>query len=123
MGFLDKLWDETLAGPTPETGLGKLRKYNSFSASSSGARSPPVKDDVPISRSIMIIRTNNANFGGRGTMSEPVSPCSSAPSTPRTPHTPLTRNYYYSYFSLFLYVFFCVLSMLEINFMRINGQD
>ncbi|CAJ2663322.1 dormancy-associated protein homolog 4-like isoform X1 [Trifolium pratense] len=90
MGFLDKLWDETLAGPTPETGLGKLRKYNSFSASSSGPRSPPVKDDVPISRSIMIIRTNNANYGGRGTVSEPVSPCSSAPSTPRTPHTPLT---------------------------------
>jgi hypothetical protein len=53
----------------------------------------------------MIIRTNNANFGARGTMSEPVSPCSSAPSTPRTPHTPLTRNYY-SYFSL-EYVCFC----------------
>ncbi|CAN8259403.1 unnamed protein product [Cochlearia groenlandica] len=27
MGFLHKLWDETLAGPTPENGLGKLRKH------------------------------------------------------------------------------------------------
>lgn len=27
MGFLDKLWDETLAGPVPENGLGKLRNH------------------------------------------------------------------------------------------------
>ncbi|CAH8260438.1 unnamed protein product [Arabidopsis lyrata] len=27
MGFLHKLWDETLAGPTPENGLGKLRNH------------------------------------------------------------------------------------------------
>nr|ABK23285.1 unknown [Picea sitchensis] len=26
MGLLDKLWDDTLAGPRPESGLGKLRK-------------------------------------------------------------------------------------------------
>lgn len=80
MGFLEKLWDETLAGPTPETGLGKLRKYNSFSAASSGVRLPPVKDhDVPVvTRSIMIIRN---------TVSEPVSPSSSAATTPRTPNT------------------------------------
>ncbi|XP_054779933.1 dormancy-associated protein homolog 4-like [Prosopis cineraria] len=29
MGFLHKLWDETLAGPTPDTGLSRLRKYHS----------------------------------------------------------------------------------------------
>ncbi|CAK8560494.1 unnamed protein product [Lathyrus sativus] len=88
MGFLDKLWDETLAGPLPESGLGKLRKYNSFSASS-GFQSPlPVKEDVPITRSIMIIRSNS-NFG-RGTVSEPVSPCSSTPISPRTPLSPET---------------------------------
>ncbi|XP_004510547.1 dormancy-associated protein homolog 4 isoform X2 [Cicer arietinum] len=84
MGFLDKLWDETLAGPTPETGLGKLRKYNSFSA----VRSAPVKEDVQISRSITIIRAHS-NYG-RATASEPTSPCSSAPITPRTPLTPDT---------------------------------
>ena len=96
MGFLEKLWDETLAGPTPETGLGKLRKYNSFSASSSGVRSTAatVKEDIPISRSIKIIRTHS-NFGGiRNAVSEPVSPSSSlnssAPITPRSPLTPET---------------------------------
>ncbi|KAI5422308.1 dormancy-associated protein homolog 4 [Lathyrus oleraceus] len=88
MGFLDKLWDETLAGPLPESGLGKLRKYNSFSASSGFRSPPPMKEDVPISRSIMIIRTHS-NFG-RGTVSEPVSPCSSTPISPRTPLSPET---------------------------------
>jgi len=29
MGLLDKLWDDTLAGPRPESGLGKLRKTGS----------------------------------------------------------------------------------------------
>uniref|UniRef100_A0A1J3DM85 Uncharacterized protein n=1 Tax=Noccaea caerulescens TaxID=107243 RepID=A0A1J3DM85_NOCCA len=27
MGFLHKIWDETVAGPPPENGLGKLRKH------------------------------------------------------------------------------------------------
>ncbi|PIN21257.1 hypothetical protein CDL12_06047 [Handroanthus impetiginosus] len=40
--FLHKLWDETLAGPTPDAGLGKLRKYNSFSARSADAPPPDV---------------------------------------------------------------------------------
>ncbi|GJN16062.1 hypothetical protein PR202_gb03012 [Eleusine coracana subsp. coracana] len=35
MGLLDQLWDETVAGPRPDSGLGKLRKYSSFSPSSS----------------------------------------------------------------------------------------
>lgn len=26
MGLLDKLWDDTVAGPRPDTGLGRLRK-------------------------------------------------------------------------------------------------
>lgn len=30
MGFLDKLWDDTVAGPQPEKGLGRLRKESSF---------------------------------------------------------------------------------------------
>ncbi|KAF1890197.1 hypothetical protein Lal_00025530 [Lupinus albus] len=75
MGFLHKLWDETLAGPAPETGLGKLRKYNSFVVR------PPVvtEDDVPISRSITIVRTHS-NFTTTAT-SNPTSP-------PRSPETP-----------------------------------
>ncbi|KAK1317748.1 hypothetical protein QJS10_CPA05g00376 [Acorus calamus] len=31
MGLLDKLWDETVAGPMPDSGLKKLRKHNNFS--------------------------------------------------------------------------------------------
>ncbi|XP_028752117.1 dormancy-associated protein homolog 4-like [Neltuma alba] len=42
MGFLHKLWDETLAGPTPDTGLSKLRKFDSSY--------PPVTPIVTITR-------------------------------------------------------------------------
>ncbi|KAL4286600.1 hypothetical protein HN51_054367 [Arachis hypogaea] len=84
MGFLHKLWDETLAGPAPESGLGKLRKYNSF-VGSGGARSPMSPDDVPISRSITILRDPSAM---RPATSDPASP--SIPITPRTPITPDT---------------------------------
>ncbi|GMY34829.1 dormancy-associated protein homolog 4 [Fagus crenata] len=94
MGFLHKLWDETLAGPPPETGLGKLRKFDSFSAT----RSPPMvepHDDnhhhqVPVTRSITILRTNS-NFKNPSvdSGSAPVSPAgSSTPGTPFTPGTP-----------------------------------
>ena len=31
MSLLDQLWDDTLAGPRPESGLGKLRKHPTFS--------------------------------------------------------------------------------------------
>ncbi|KAK4591452.1 hypothetical protein RGQ29_021594 [Quercus rubra] len=93
MGFLHKLWDETLAGPPPETGLGKLRKHDSFSAS----RSPPMvipHDDhqVPVTRSITILRTSShlknlsADSG-----SAPGSPSGS--STPGTPHSRGSRIY------------------------------
>ncbi|XP_074590397.1 dormancy-associated protein homolog 3-like isoform X2 [Curcuma longa] len=45
MGLLDKLWDDTLAGPRPDSGLGRLRKPPSFSSSSS-ASSPGVVSPV-----------------------------------------------------------------------------
>ncbi|RDY09543.1 Dormancy-associated protein-like 4, partial [Mucuna pruriens] len=85
MGLLDKLWDETLAGPAPETGLSKLRKYKSLSAAASvrSATAP----DVPISRSITIIRTHS-DLCRTTTTSDPSSP--SVPITPRTPLTPET---------------------------------
>ena len=88
MGFLDKLWDETLAGPTPDTGLGRLRKYDSFSS----VRSPPplTLGDVPVSRSITILRTNSAfrNFSG-DSGSDPNSPSGcSTPGSPFSPGTP-----------------------------------
>ncbi|XAR49859.1 hypothetical protein NMG60_11004020 [Bertholletia excelsa] len=83
MGFLHKLWDDTLAGPAPESGLGKLRKYDSFSA----VRSPPsvAVDEITVSRSITILRTNSAGLHGGDSGSGP-----SSPTVPRTPTTPLT---------------------------------
>jgi len=85
--FLHKLWDETLAGPAPDTGLSKLRKYDSFSATSS----PPMVADreVQISRSITILRANSAfNSLSVDPSSAPASPAGST--TPRTPFTPET---------------------------------
>nr|UYB01875.1 dormancy-associated protein [Lanxangia tsao-ko] len=46
MGLLDKLWDDTLAGPRPDSGLGRLRKPPSFSSSSSSSSSPGVVSPV-----------------------------------------------------------------------------
>ncbi|KAL2516491.1 Dormancy/auxin associated family protein [Forsythia ovata] len=100
MGFLHKLWDETLAGPTPDSGLGKLRKYNSLSADSRSAAvppsvviPPPLDDQIPISRSITIIRTNSGSLGNLNTSldsgSALTSPAgSSTPTSPFSPSTP-----------------------------------
>lgn len=88
MGFLHKLWDETLAGPAPDSGLGKLRKYDSFSAVT---RPPPVvvPDDVVISRSITILRSNsNLKNLSVDPGSAPVSPAGSS-----NPTTPFTRKF------------------------------
>ncbi|MFQ6639146.1 hypothetical protein Gotur_015888 [Gossypium turneri] len=89
MGFLDKLWDETLAGPMPETGLGKLRKYGSFSAASS---SPATADtsQVMITRSITILKSNSGLKNlSMDPGSAPGSPSgSSNPGTPLSPGTP-----------------------------------
>ncbi|KAG6415860.1 hypothetical protein SASPL_123279 [Salvia splendens] len=96
MGLLDKLWDETLAGPTPDSGLGKLRKYNSFSARSSAA---PPSDPVPpppinkVSPSIPVPGSGINNYRNLtvsvDSPSLPSSPsCSSTPTSPFTPNTP-----------------------------------
>ncbi|KAK8581124.1 hypothetical protein V6N12_071366 [Hibiscus sabdariffa] len=88
MGILDKLWDETLAGPMPETGLGKLRKYNSFSATRSSP-APVDTNNVMITRSITILKSNS---GLKNLSLEPGSPSSpsgsSNPGTPLSPGTP-----------------------------------
>ncbi|KAD3067418.1 hypothetical protein E3N88_35298 [Mikania micrantha] len=59
MSLLDQLWDETLAGPRPDKGLGKLRKQPTFSfrSSDSGKGSQPVEDPgMRVTRSIMIVK-------------------------------------------------------------------
>uniref|UniRef100_A0A6N2KE16 Dormancy-associated protein homolog 4 n=1 Tax=Salix viminalis TaxID=40686 RepID=A0A6N2KE16_SALVM len=91
MGFLHKLWDETLAGPMPDSGLGKLRKYDSFSARSS----PPVNasaasrnGEMNVTRSITIIRRSSASSLRNLSVDPGSAPESPAP--PSTPGTPLT---------------------------------
>eukprot|EP00262_Sarcandra_glabra_P020852 TRINITY_DN848_c0_g3_i1.p1 TRINITY_DN848_c0_g3~~TRINITY_DN848_c0_g3_i1.p1 ORF type:complete len:123 (+),score=1.67 TRINITY_DN848_c0_g3_i1:137-505(+) len=87
MGLLDKLWDDTVAGPVPETGLSKLRKYASFSS----ARSATINEDAaPISRSITILKTPNFRNFSVDTTSAPASPSGS--SDPESPLTPTPRG-------------------------------
>ncbi|KAK4480798.1 hypothetical protein RD792_011649 [Penstemon davidsonii] len=101
MSFLHKIWDETLAGPTPDSGLGKLRKYNSFAATRS-ADSPPLvvvpppSDDsrfIPIPRSISAVNRNNLTVSV-DSASLPSSPVgSSTPTSPFSPSTPPAGNF------------------------------
>ncbi|KAG8056866.1 hypothetical protein GUJ93_ZPchr0002g25632 [Zizania palustris] len=86
MGLLDQLWDDTVAGPRPDFGLGKLRKYASFSSSSSSPSpasaaavppSPAAAPDVPVTRSITILRPPPLSV-----TSSPRSESSSTPSSP-----------------------------------------
>ncbi|KAG5248798.1 dormancy/auxin associated family protein [Salix suchowensis] len=78
MGFLHKLWNETLAGPMPDSGLGELRKYDSFSARSSHL----------LHADAASCRTNCSKY----LRNIFVDPCSApeSPSTPSTSTTPLT---------------------------------
>lgn len=95
MGFLHKLWDETLAGPMLDTGLGKLRKYNSFPVRSSppvNASSANSNGEMNVTRSITIIRTNSSNL--RNLSVDPGS-APESPAPPSTPGTPLTRMLYH----------------------------
>ncbi|XP_038878401.1 dormancy-associated protein homolog 4-like [Benincasa hispida] len=79
MSFLQKLWDETLAGPAPDSGLSRLRKYNSFSAS----RSPPMLSNDVVSNIPPSIQIPSPTLSQNQT-SFPESPIASS-STPRTP--------------------------------------
>lgn len=88
--FLHKLWDETLAGPTPDNGLGKLRKYDPVSASESS--SVKISGDVPVTRSITILRRRNYDFRNLaddrdGRMID-------------SPRTPLTREFLFVFRSI-----------------------
>ncbi|GER55270.1 dormancy/auxin associated family protein [Striga asiatica] len=87
MGLLDQLWDDTVAGPRPDTGLGKLRKHSTFSfRPNSGKESEAVNggrsiveeaggDEVRVTRSIMIVKPPQSDQKD----SPPVSPAGSTP--------------------------------------------
>ncbi|XP_021307788.1 dormancy-associated protein homolog 3 isoform X2 [Sorghum bicolor] len=94
MGLLDQLWDDTVAGPRPDSGLGKLRKYASFSPSSSSAAAVPPSPTAEgaaaagsgsgsgsatpaVTRSITMLRP-----AALSVITSPRSESSSAPSSP-----------------------------------------
>ncbi|KAL0719491.1 hypothetical protein Bca4012_068815 [Brassica carinata] len=54
MGFLHKLWDETVAGPAPDNGLGKLRNHISATKNSNQKLmvNPGRVPDSPVGSSI-----------------------------------------------------------------------
>nr|ACF79502.1 unknown [Zea mays]ACR38130.1 unknown [Zea mays] len=88
MGLLDQLWDETVAGPRPDSGLGKLRKYSSFSPSSSSSSSilAPAPAPAPaVTRSITIARPPSLSVESYSSSSVPSSPAS-------TPDSPLAAG-------------------------------
>ncbi|VAI69819.1 unnamed protein product [Triticum turgidum subsp. durum] len=77
MGLLDQLWDETVAGPRPDHGFSKLRKYSSFSPSS-----PAAADVAPaVTRSITIARPPSLSLPSGESSSVPSTPAS-APDSP-----------------------------------------
>ncbi|KAK4750939.1 hypothetical protein SAY87_004421 [Trapa incisa] len=91
MGLLDQLWDDTIAGPRPENGLGKLRKHSAFSfrSASSAKESEGTaatrsfhddssKETVRVTHSIMIVKPP-----GYSSTTPPISPAGST--TPVSP--------------------------------------
>lgn len=105
MGFLHKIWDETLAGPAPDSGLGKLRKYNSLSAPVSSVQPPGDDPPVPVSRAITIVRHNSAKRPNLTVTVESSSMPSSSPasSTPATPRTRKSLLFNFFFFLFFLF--------------------
>ncbi|XP_075501277.1 dormancy-associated protein homolog 3-like [Primulina tabacum] len=86
MGLLDQLWDDTVAGPPPDNGPGKLRKRSNFSfESNSGKESEgsnrnsmgeeAAEDATRVTRSILIIKPQQLSVKD----SPPVSPAGSTP--------------------------------------------
>ncbi|KAG7034604.1 hypothetical protein SDJN02_04334, partial [Cucurbita argyrosperma subsp. argyrosperma] len=73
MVLLEKLWDDIVAGPRPDRGLGKLRKITI---------NPPIVKGLPFNLEYL------DGEGSKGSLSMPNSPAT--PTTPVTPTTPLT---------------------------------
>ncbi|OAY84791.1 Auxin-repressed 12.5 kDa protein [Ananas comosus] len=81
MVLLEKLWDDVVAGPQPDKGLGKLRKLSTKSLS--------VKVDEGES-------SGGAGKGYQRSISMPATP--TTPVTPNTPSTPHKVNVWRSVF-------------------------
>ncbi|XP_028090680.1 dormancy-associated protein homolog 3-like [Camellia sinensis] len=80
MSLLDQPWDDTVAGPRPENGLGKLRKQHTFTVRpSKDSEGGGAEEGMRVTRSIMILKPPPAQNG-----SPPVSPAGSTPSPSST---------------------------------------
>ncbi|KAM5561130.1 dormancy-associated protein [Rosa sericea] len=88
MGLLDQLWDDTVAGPRPDIGLGKLRKTQSFGLRSNSGKGVDggsarsygegsTEEVAKVTRSIMIVKP--PGYGSGGSDSNPASPAGSTP--------------------------------------------
>ncbi|CAA6664597.1 unnamed protein product [Spirodela intermedia] len=100
MDISDKLWDDTVAGPAPEAGLGRLRRNPTFSSpmrpaiqqrEDSPATPPPSYDvdaaaAIRVTRSITIVRTASRGSTESGLSSR------SLPSTRNRLPLPLDAN-------------------------------
>ncbi|KAK9048892.1 hypothetical protein SSX86_032141 [Deinandra increscens subsp. villosa] len=95
MTILDHLWDDTLAGPQPEKGLGKLRKHStsSFRSSNSGNEPQPetntavVDPAMRVTRSIMIVKPARNE-----SETPPASPAGATPPASPFPGKPYQRH-------------------------------
>ncbi|XWS57492.1 hypothetical protein CRYUN_Cryun09bG0178700 [Craigia yunnanensis] len=85
MGLLDQLWDDTVAGPRPDNGLGKLRKHSTFTFRPNSAKESDggsvrsygdetSEEATRVTRTIMIVKPPGHQSG-----STPVSPAGSTP--------------------------------------------
>ncbi|XP_039854266.1 dormancy-associated protein homolog 3-like [Panicum virgatum] len=96
MGLLDQLWDETVAGPRPESGLGRLRKYASFSPSSSSSLAPAAAPAVTRSFTVggrpASLSVDQSPHGESYSSSVPSSPAS-GPDSPFAAATPKADGY------------------------------
>ncbi|CAN0897168.1 Dormancy-associated protein homolog 3 [Linum grandiflorum] len=84
MSLLEQMWDDTVAGPRPDSGLGKLRKHRTFGFRSAtgndsdgggSVKSYGGEEMTRVTRSIMIVRPPGYQSGS----TPPVSPAGSTP--------------------------------------------
>lgn len=84
MGFLDHLWDETLAGPNPDSSIGKLRKYKSLRLQSGSNMIAAGQSHSDENLPNILKSTNNISASGSTLLSSP-SACT-------TPGSPFSRT-------------------------------
>ncbi|CAH9073839.1 unnamed protein product [Cuscuta epithymum] len=54
MNLLSHLWDDTVAGPPPDDGLGKLRKFSTFNSRSDSGKAAESEAQIPNQRSLTV---------------------------------------------------------------------